>query len=399
MRKALRDQQENKKRVNKKRKINKISLDKIKQKLVLDKKKKLIFLIIGIILVVIIAVTNYTAFGLVINKKITSKNAKVVELQAIGNEIIPYEDEVLVCRKDRIDSYTKNGNLAWTITQSDIINSEIQTSGKYIQIVNKDKNIIYVYKNKYEIARIKTEGKIYSSNINENGISIVEYATAGNKTALGVYDKNGEIRYNIKLGNKVIGKYIVSDNMKYLAYIDLDISGISAYTSIKLINFKNISEENNAQTIHEVEGGLVYDISFEGKNLVMSEEERYVVYNLSSGKKEEYLISENSIENVSHYNGKCAYVRINPDGKIILNIKNIKDISTKEIEIEEVPKYFTYAYSLVYVSYQNKIQIYNGFGMRIKEYNSDTVITKPVVFNNGKSIAMTISNKLIIFTI
>ena len=58
-----------------------------------------------------------------------------------------------------------------------------------------------------------------------------------------------------------------------------------------------------------------------------------------------------------------------------------------------------YENGIAYVCFNKRIETYNDFGMKIKEYESDIVVTKPIVFNEGKSLAMTISNKLIMFTL
>ena len=71
----------------------------------------------------------------------------------------------------------------------------------------------------------------------------------------------------------------------------------------------------------------------------------------------------------------------------------------KTVKLKNVPKYFLYEDGVIYVCYQKSIEAYNRFGVKVKSYNSDIIITKPVIFNSGRSVAMTISNKLIMFTI
>ena len=49
---------------------------------------------------------------------------------------------------------------------------------------------------------------------------------------------------------------------------------------------------------------------------------------------------------------------------------------------------------------QNKeINIYNRWGMHIKKYVSDSIITNPVVFNDGKNMAIIYSNKIVVIGI
>lgn len=390
MRKALREENKNKKQKLKKGKI-KIELDK----------KKVVAIIICIVVVLgVVAINNYTSLGLVLDKNINSEDAAKIELKTSNNKIIPYGNEVLVYNKGTITSYNNYGKQTGEITLEDTAEADILASGKYIQVINKDKGLVYVYKNKYEVARIKIEGEIYSGSINSEGTSVIEYSTNGNKTELGVYDNSGKKKYNIKLGNNIIGKYVLSEDSKRLAYIDVNVHGISAQTNINLIDLANIKEdETNTKTIHTENNSLAYDIYWTGKTLVARFEESYMLYNASSDKKEWVDIDAGQIANIGDYDKRYAYTKLDETGSYVLGIKKMLSDDTKTIAIGDAPKYFKYENGIIYVCYANKIEAYNNFGMKIKNYDSSMVITEPIVFNDGKSIAMSVSNKLIMFTI
>lgn len=402
MRKAVEDENKRRKEAIKKVKVK----TKVKEKkktefnIKLDKKQR-IGLTIGIIaIILIVLVNNYAALGLVLNKNITSDNAVEVELQTSNNKIVPYGSEILVYNKGTITSYNNSGRQTGEITLEDTIEADINTSGKYIQIINKDKGLVYVYKNKYEVARIKIEGEIYSGSINDEGTSVIEYSSNGNKTELGVYNNSGKMKYNVKLSNNIIGKYVLSDNSRYLVYVDVNVRGISAQTSINLIDLTNIKEdETNAKTIHIADNSLAYEMYWTGKNVIARLEDSYILYNTNSGKKQDITISDGQVVSVGEYDKRYAYTQIDESGKYVLNIKKMTSDRIKSIAINDTPKYFKYKNGIAYVCYGKKIEAYNNFGMKIKNYDSEMVITEPVVFNNGRSIVMAISNKLIMFTI
>lgn len=397
MRKAV--EQENKRR-KETSKINMKENKKIQFNVKLDKKQR-IALIVGVLFVIlIILINNYTALGLVLNKNISSDDAVQVELQTSNNKLIPFNNEILVYNKGTIISYNSYGKQTGKITLEDTIEADINTSGKYIQVINKDKGVIYVYKNKYETARIKIEGEVYSGCINSDGTSVIEYSSNGNKMELGVYNNSGDMKYKIKLSNKIIGKYTISDNSKYLAYVDVNIRGISVQTNINLIDLSSIKEdETNAVTVYTEDNSLAYDIYWTGKNIVARFDECYMIYNTVLNKIKTVPISKGQILSVGDYNKKYAYIGIDEGGKYVLNMRKMSSDSVKIIPIEDVPKYFVYEDGLAYVCYGKNIEVYNNLGMKIKNYNSDMVITEPVIFNNGRSAVMSISNKLIMFTI
>ncbi len=385
------------------KKTAKSKIEGVKQKIKniqLDKKKITILAVCVIVIIGIIVVNNYTALGLVLNRNIDRQHAVELQVQTTIEEIIPFGNEILVCSKGKIDIYNNYGKNTATIKLEDSAEATISTSGEYIQVLNKDKNIVYVYKNKYEVARIKLDGKIHSANINTQGTSVIEYSSNGNKIILGIYDNSGNIKYNIRPSNNIIGKYVLSDNSKYLAYTDVDISGISAYTNVNLIDLSNIKEnESNSNIIYTLDNALAYDIYWDGGDVVTRFDNAYVVYNTTSKKSEHIKISEGQVIDIGDYENRFAYTELDSRGNYLLMVRKMSSDKVKTVELNDVPKYFEYENGVIYVCYSKSIEAYNNSGVNIKNYTSDIVITRPVIFNNGRSAAMAISNRLIMFTI
>ena len=379
-----------------KRKIKKKS--KFKFKIHLNKKTRLV--IVGVVIVTICAilVSNYTYFGLVFNKNITAKDTIKVELPTSNNDIYPYKNGVLIYSSGNLSFYNKNGNLKWKVSIEDTLNADIKIAGEYIQVINKDKSIIFIYKNKYEVARIKLKEDILSANINMAGITAVEYKPNGTKRAIGIYDNNGRQKYDIKVNSGMIGKYVLSDNSRYLAYVDVDISGISAYTKVNIIDLNNTDKENY-KTIFSEGNSLVYDLYWYGKKVIIRTDEKFSVYNVSTNKSDTVSITDNTYENIEAYDLKYAYIKFGEESGYYLTFSKILSKEEKDTSIKEVPKYFFYNNGLAYLCYSKSIEVYNNFGMKIKEYSSDTIITKPVIFNEGKSVALMISNTILMFSI
>lgn len=398
-----RNVQENNKRGKVKNKKIESKFNNIKQKIrdIKSDKKKMNILVICILIIVgVIIANNYTSLGIVVNKNIDSKDTVQVAFQTSIEKVLPFGNQVLVYGKGTISIYNNYGKKIDTIMLDDAIDSDISAAGAYIQVLNKDKNVVYVYKNKYEVARIKLDGKIYSGTINSDGTSVIEYSSNGDKVMLGIYDNSGNIKYNIRPSNNIIGKYILSDNSKYLAYTDVDINGISIYTNVNLIDLSNIKEsESSADKIYTFDNSLAYDMYWDGRNVITRFENSYIVYNTVAKKINNVKISESQVVNISDYANKFAYTELDIDGNYLLNIKNMESNKVKIVSLNDVPKYFQYDNGIVYVCYSKKIEAYNNFGMNIKNYTSDIVITEPIIFNNGRSLAMAVSNKLIMFTI
>lgn len=364
--------------------------------------KHLIILLVIVLGIIAYYVTdNYHVLGLVINREITSKDVNIIDTMYTDNIVLDYQDKILVFQKGSLIAYNLNGTEAWSKKLEEIYTPSIYTSGKYIQVTNNDTGYIYILDGEYEISRIKIEGEILSSKINSDGTSVVEYSTSGLKTALGVYSKKGKELYSLKLTTNTLSDYALSENSKVLAYSYADISGISLVTKVDVIELDKLNDkEYSYETIVTKNNELVYKMYWEGKNLNILLNDSIVKYNYSSKKQTSYDITSLNVIDMDICNNTLAYVSQSSESSAyLLNVINY-DMSLKSsVQVVEPPKYYIYSNDLIYVCYQKQMDIYNKYGTKVKSYVSDTVITRPVIYNDGKCIAMYISNKIVTFKI
>ncbi len=386
-----------------KREENKKHESKPKKKIVIKfpefngftKKQIVTFVLIALGLVIALCMMNYSEFGLVINKKITDEDVVKVDLISSNNKIYSYYNEVLIADSDKITTYNKYGRKTWEIKMQGAIDAKIVTNGKYLQIINTDKSIAYVFNDKYETAQIRVDGKILSGNINSKGESVIEYESSGNKKILAIYDKHGKAKYNVKLSNNTIGQYILSEDSKKLVYVDVNINGISAASSIKLVELKDSAKVVELAT---EENSLIYEMDLIGAKLTYRTDKDIVQLDINTNKEKKSSIEQAGVVSLDLDRNKYSYVEFN-NGKYLLGIKSIGGKDKEKVEIKEMPKHYIYLKDKVYVCFQKEMYVYNNYRMRIKEYNSDMVITKPVILGEGNNIAFLVSNKLIIYTI
>lgn len=389
-----------KRKVNVKEEKRKIEFKKLDlNKINMDKKQILKVGVICLIVLLIILFANYTKVGIVFNKKITDKNTIHVDLTTNKNSIYPYKNEVLIYSPGKLATYNKHGKQTWSTTIEGIVGAKVSTAGKYIQVINEDKALAYIYKDKYECARIKVDGDILSGTINEKGDSVIEYTSTGAKKTLAVYNKSGKLKYNVKLSNNIIGQYVLSDDSKYLAYIDVNIQGISAASTVNVVDFSKSSDNLNVEKIQPETSDLIYDLTFNKNKLSYRLEKQVITYNLNNKTKKVSEMEKEGITNIDIDKSKFAYVVANADGTYSFSIRKIGAKESKLVALREMPKSFEYIDGNVFVCYQKHIDIYNSLKMNIKQYESDMVIANTTVFNEGKSVAVLLSDKIVIFTI
>ncbi len=365
------------------------------------KKHLIILAVIAIFIAIYFIMKNYHRLGLVINKNITKDDTSVIDTMYTDNIVLDYEDNILVFQKGVLMAYNHSGKTIWSKKLDEIYTPSICTSGSYIQITNNDTGYIYVLDGQYEISRIKINGQILSSKINGDGTSVIEYSTSGLKTVLGIYNKKGKELYALKLSSNTLSSYTLSENSKYLAYSYADISGISLVTKVDIVNLEKINQNGYTfDTIITKNNELVYKMYWDGKYLNILLNDSIIKYNYSKGTTEDYLITDINPIDMDICNNNISYIsQDSTNSSYLLNIANYNLKLKSSVSVEKPPKYFIYTNGLIYVCYQKQMDIYNSSGTMIKSYTSNTVITKPIIYNDGKCVAMYISNKIITFKI
>ena len=357
----------------------------------------LIVLLLGVAIYYLI--DNYHRLGLVCNKEITSEDVVTVDAMYTDNIVLDYEDKILMFQKGTLTAYNSSGKEVWNKKLDEIYAPSICTAGRYIQVTNFDTGYIYVLDGQYEISRIKIDGEILSSKINSDGTTVVEYSTSGLKTVLAIYTKKGKLLYSLRLGTNTISDYALSENSKYLAYSYADISGISLVTKVDLIELEKLKDQDYSfDTIIAKNNELVYKMYWQGKTLNILLNDSVVQYNYASKKLEDKSIGTINAIDIDICDCTLAYVsQDSASSSYLLNVVDY-DMNLKSSAIlSEPPKYYIYSNGLIYVCYQKQMEIYNKSGIKVKSYTSDTVITKPIIYNDGKCVAMYISNKIIMF--
>lgn len=356
--------------------------------------------IIGlVVLVLIILLFKYRhVIGITFSKEITEADAIVIGTTTSDNKVYAYQNEILVYSKGTLTTYSKYGKKTWEYTFDETFIPEINTNGKYIQVVNKDSGYIYVFDNKYESCRKKIDGTIKKTSINEKGQSVIHYSKEGVKSDIGIYDKKGNEKYEVTLKTENIANALLSDNGRYLLMYEVETQGISVNSILKIIDLKKSEEE--ITTMLEIENDIIYDIEFTNSKFIALTSNKIYTCNIASKNKREFDIADKNISNISIDISGISYIHkeISEEQNTIEFLNNrYSAIGTHKFD--DTVKYFTYYNSLAYVVQNKEINIYNRWGMHIKKYQSDNIITEPIVFNNGKNIAILYSNKIVIIGI
>lgn len=363
--------------------------------------RKLVFLILVIILAVLLyyLLNNGHKLGLSFNKELTEDDAYKIALTDSDNIVETYSDKIIVYETGNMKVYNKKGTLLYENDVENIYSPEINTAGSYIQLVNDTTGDVFIFNGKYQVGSISLDKEIISSKITENGTSLIHYKALGTKSALGIFDKEGNELYKINLDSNFLNDYLLTDDNRYLVYVEPDIEGISIVTNVNLIDLKSTDKEVNC--IVSKENEIVYDINIKNNNITMLTDSTVISYNIHSKVTNEESITEIDPIDIAINNLKYVYTvsDTEDDGYVICNISKINNEKDITFQIKEQQKYFKVLYDLIVIGCQSEVYIYNMYGLKIKDIKINGVVTDPILFNNGKNLLMVISNNVLIFNI
>ena len=371
----------------------------VKEKTNSKKSKILKYVLVICVILLLVGLFKYRhILGITFMKEISEDDAIVIETTTSENKVYAYQNELLVYSKGKLATYSKYGKKTWEYTFEETFIPDITTNGKYIQVVNKNNGYIYVFENKYESCRKKIDGTIKRASINEKGQSIIHYSKEGNKSNIGIYSKKGEEEYSITLTTENVAKVDISPNGRYALIYEVETKGISPNSLIKIVDLNN---DDKVTTSLEVENDAIYDIKLTNLELMAISSDTVYKYNIKTGDKKEFKTDDKNIVNISIDKSGISYVckEISDESNMAVVMLNNKYEEIGRHKLEENAKYFTYYNSLAVVTYNKEINIYNRWGMYIKKFNANSIITNPIIFNNGKNIAINYSNKIIVIGI
>ena len=269
--------------------------------------KKLIRLLIFVLILVILyyIIRNRHILGITFSRKSNENDTLIIETNTAENTILNYQRELLVCSKGNLTTYSGYGEKTWEYDLEEVFIPEVNVSGKYIQVVNKDTGNFYIFSGKYEKARKRIEGNIKTAAINKRGDSAIHYSTSGLKSVVGIYNSNGNLEYKVTLTNSNIIDIDLSNNSRYMAIYEIGNAGVGVSTSIKLVDF---NKKNNIIEIAKIDSDIVYDMFFCGNNLVLVCSEGIYKYNLITKETTIIDITDKNISYISADDTGYAFV-------------------------------------------------------------------------------------------
>ena len=370
--------------------------EKIKPKKKINKKKMIIAISIGIILLItaVTALIYYSSRDArkfldkyLFRKNITQEKLNSIDLSYNSNvNILAFNKNICILAENKFMKYNSSGKLEEEFALK-INNPVYCVNNKYLAISEQNGSKLYVISGSQIIWTKDVDGQISKINVNEKGYVSVILTGTSYKSVIVIFDKEGNELFKRYLAStKAVDTSISSDN-KYLAFAEVNTTGTTITSVIKIVSIEN-PEEPVIYTYTADNNKLILNIEYNKDNIVcmyddeieiIKEENSYSLFSLNEKGKNINFADIN-------LNNRIYRAIEENDGlfntNTVLEIKNTENEKLVVYTVEGAAKDI-YSYSdIIAVNLGQEIEFVNTSGWLLKRYISEQEVQN-VVIGNG----------------
>ena len=367
----------------------------------INRKKLIIAISIGVILLVI-GITMLIYYSskdarkfldqYLFRKNITEEKLQTIDLNFDSNiDVFAYNKNICIVAENKIMQYNSSGKKEKEINL-EINNPIYSVNNKYIAISEKDGSKLSLISGSEILWTKDVDGKISKINVNNNGfVSIIVTGTT-HKSVIITFDVDGnELFKTYRSTTNVVDTSISNDN-KNLAFAEINTSGTTIQSSIKVVSIQKAKEtpaESIINTFDADSNKMIIDIEYSGNDkivcmydnsiTILENENNTTLLELSEKGKNINFANINLDKNVYRATEENEGIF---NTNTVIEIKNVDNNKVIVYTVEGAVKYIYSNNNIIAVSLGSQIEFINTSGWLIKSYKSNQEVQN-VVIGNG----------------
>ena len=367
----------------------------------INKKKIAIAVSIGIILLAV-AITMLLYYSskdvrkfldqYLFRKNVTQEKLSSINLDYDSNvSIFAYNKNICVLAENKLTQYNSSGKLE-SETNLEINNPIYNVNNKYIAMSEKNGTEINLISGSDILWTKKVDGNVSQLDVNNNGYVSAILTGTTYKSVIITFDKDGNELFKIYRSSTTVVDTSISDDNKQLAFAEVNTSGTTIESSIKVISIEKakVSSDDFIETTYTADSNkLILGIRFQGNNelVCMYDGEISILANrnntviLSLNEKGKNI----NFANINLENSIYRSIEQNEglfNTNTVIEMKNITNDKTTVYTIEGAAKYIYSYNNVIAVDLGQELDFINTSGWLLKSYSSDQEV-QDVVIGNG----------------
>lgn len=328
----------------------------------------------------------------ILKKEVTEENVNIIEINSdASNNIYAYDRYITVLSKNKLNSYTADGNL-FSAIDVNISVPLVTSNGKYMVLAEKNGNKIYLISGENIIWENDIEGEISRVCVNQNGYVSIVIKNTTYKSVVVVFNPEGNELFRKYLSKDYAICMDISNNNKYLAIGEINYSGTILKSYVQIISIEKAQKDPKNSTEYTYESGIgdiIININYQSKDEAICLFNNYIQKVTNKENNRIYDITNDDIFADINLDSNIAIVNKQSSGLFSYEYEmHIKSIDSKAENLyilkNDVPKAVMVSGKTIAICFGNEVEIINSNGWFIKKYKSSKQSTGIVL---GDSIA------------
>ena len=320
-------------------------------------------------------------------KEITEAKTKSIDLEGDDNtQVYAYEKYICVFRKKTLEFYNKVGTQVDKM-ELDINEAVFTTAGRYMAICEENGQKFYLICGKEKLFESEIEGNITQINVSRNGYVSIVISNTSYKSIVDVFDKTGREVFKTNLVSSRVADVCISQDSKYLAIAEVDLSGILIQSKIQVVSIELARTNPEEAILYKYEAPtdkLIMNVEYQEQNRLIC------MYNDGI----EILQENTSTELVKFENRQLTFMTIELNNGVALveelstgeytvdtNVRILNSTTLKERQYitENVTKSIKTSDNKIAINFGTELHIIDKNGILLKKYISETEINDIVI--------------------
>lgn len=364
----------------------------------LNKKKIILLIIIGIL--ILIAISLLTVYSLnenfrnfwdytVLRKEIESSDVKSIFLEKDNLKFShSYNKRVVVLEKNILKCYDQEAKQEMQF-EINVANPLYDDCNRFLVIAEKAGKKLYLVNEDNMMWQKDLEGSISQVYVNKNGYVGVAMSTTSYKTIIVLYNPSGDELFRTYLPTTYCIDMEISNDNKYMAIAELNTSGTMIETAIKIISVENAKtkpQEAFIATYNANSNNMILNLKYTDNGGLIAMYDNAVFYAdenmqeiLSTTPNTLFADIESTNKVISIEKKNSSLLNID----YVLKIYNTASDKTLEYNLKEIPKALYVKDNTIVISYGTDVEIVSAqSAWLIKKYVSRQDL-KDVLIANG----------------
>lgn len=323
----------------------------------------------------------------VLRKEILQEDTKYIELDGDENtQFYAYDKYICVFRKKTLEFYNKVGTKVDEL-ELDINTAVFTSAGRYMAICEENGQKFYLICGREKIFENEVEGSITQINASRSGYVSIVISDTSYKSIIDVYDRSGKEIFKTNLVTSRVADISISQDSKYLAIAEVDLSGIIISSSVQIVSIELAQTNPQEAILYKYEAPtdkLIMNVEYQEQNRLIC------MYNDSI----EVLKDKASTQIVKLENQKFAFMTVELTNRIALleevstgeytadtkvRIVNPETLKEKEYISKDVAKAIETSENKIAINFGTELHIISKNGILLKKYISETEINDIVM--------------------